>query len=170
MQRFNRGRANNGRNRRNNGRGFFRRRRGNLIRGGKRGPADCTVKELEQHYFDCSGTNEADRFVNTKRAIVQYMGRKYGGDIRVTLETGERFKVPEPVDPASKYTDKKDKNDVVVKTAREQMTELESREYEKMISEYVKRKGTLQTNMEKAFSLIHGQCTYALQQKLESNK
>ena len=60
------------------------------------------MKELEQHYFDCSGTNEADRFVNTKRAIVQYMGRKYGGDIRVTLETGLRFKVPEPKDPASK--------------------------------------------------------------------
>ena len=52
----------------------------------KKGPAECSVKALEDHYFDCSGYNEADRYLGTKIAIVQYMGTKFGGDIRVTLE------------------------------------------------------------------------------------
>ena len=54
----------------------------------KKGPAECTIKALQDHYFDCSGYNEADRYLNTKKAIVQYMGTNFGGDIRVTLESG----------------------------------------------------------------------------------
>ena len=54
----------------------------------KKAPAECTVKALQDHYFDCSGYNEADRYPTTKRAILQYMGTKFGGDIRMTLESG----------------------------------------------------------------------------------
>ena len=76
----------------------------------KKGPAECSVKALEDHYFDRSGYNEADRYLSTKRAIVQYMGTKFGGDIRVTLESGKRFKIPAPPDSADNYIDFVDEN------------------------------------------------------------
>ena len=38
------------------------------------------------------------------------------------------------------------------------------------IAEYVKKKQILSTNLEKAFSIILGQCTYDLQKKLEANQ
>ena len=36
------------------------------------GPADNTIPELAEHYFDCNSFNEADRFINTKEKIIQY--------------------------------------------------------------------------------------------------
>ena len=62
------------------------------VRREKKGPADCTIAELQEHYFDCSGYNEADRYLSTKRAIVQYIGTKFGRDIRVTLKTGRNLR------------------------------------------------------------------------------
>ena len=55
------------------------------------GPADCTMAELEQHYVDSSGYNEADSFMNTKKSIIQYLGQTYGGDVRVIIETWRIF-------------------------------------------------------------------------------
>ena len=51
------------------GRSGFRPRRDHTSRGSKKGPADCTIPALKEHYFDCSGYNEADRFISTKKAI-----------------------------------------------------------------------------------------------------
>ena len=133
----------------------------------KKGPAECTVPALEENYFDCSGYNEADRYLSTKRAIVQYMGTKYGGDIRVTLESGKRFVVPAPTDPADNYIDFVDDNNNPI-TARSQITPQEDQDYKEELKTYSKRKRELQRNMEKAYSIVFGQCTYELQQKLEN--
>ena len=94
----------------------------------KKGPAECTIEALQHHYFDCSGYNEADRYLNTKKAIVQYMGTKFGGDIRVTLESGRRFEIPAPSDPADNYIDFVDENGNIL-TARAQVTPREAQDY-----------------------------------------
>ena len=41
---------------------------------------------------------------------MQYIGTKFGGNIRVTLETGKRFEVPAPSDPADNHIDFVDGN------------------------------------------------------------
>ena len=95
---------------------------------------------MQEHYFDCSGYNEADRYVNTKKAIVQYLGQQFGGDVRVTLESGVMFVVPAPKDPAEDETDEKDAAGKVIKTAREKVSYVKNKTFEKEIAEYVKRK------------------------------
>merc|ERR1711884_365596 len=63
-----------------------------------------------------------------------------------------------------------DENRNVIKTARQKVSYVDNKTFEKEIAEYVKRKKMLQINLEKAFSIILGQCTYDLQKKLEANK
>ena len=104
------------------------------------------------------------------KAIVQYLGQQFGGDVRVTLESGELFAVPAPKDPAEDETEDKDADGNVTKTARQKVSYVKNKTFEKQIAEYIKRKQILSTNLEKAFSIILGQCTYDLQKKLEANQ
>lgn len=62
-------------------------------------PAEDTIPELADHYFDCKLFNEADRYINAKETIIQYLGIRYGGDVRVTLEKMEMYQVPVPKYP-----------------------------------------------------------------------
>ena len=133
----------------------------------KKGPAECTIPALQDHYFDCSGYNEADRYLSTRKAIVQYMGTKFGGDIRVTLESDRKFEVPAPPDPADDYIDFVDEDGKAI-TARSQVTPREEQDYNEELKTYSRRKRELQKNMEKSYSIVFGQCTYELQQKLEN--
>ena len=154
--------------RRFGGRGIFKRNKTRIQRE-DRGPAECTVPELQEHYFDCAGYNEADRFLNTKKAIVQYLGQQFGGDVTVTLQSGELFRVPVPHDPADDREDDVDSTGAIIKTARQKVPYVAAESFKKEIAEYVKRKKTLQKDLEKAFAIVFGQCTYALQQKLEAH-
>ena len=123
-------------NRRFKGRRSF----GNKNKGGtfstpKKGPAECTVKALQDYCFDCSGYNEADRYLSTKRAIVQYMRTKFGGDIRITLETGRKIEVLAPPDPADNYIDFVDENGNTL-TARAQVTPRDAQDYTEELKTY----------------------------------
>ena len=53
------------------------------------------------------------------------MGTKFGGDIRVTLESGKRFDISAPSDPADNYIDFVDENGKNL-TARAQVTPREA--------------------------------------------
>ena len=80
------------------------------------------------------------------------------------------FVVPAPKDPAEDEVDDVDAAGNVTKTARQKVSYVKNKTFEKEIAEYVKRKQILSTNLEKAFSIILGQCTYDLQKKLEANQ
>ena len=95
------------------------------------------------------------------------MGTKFGGDIRVTLETGREFEIPAPPDPADNYIDFVNENGNIL-TARAQVTPRKSQDYTEELKTYSKRKMELQKDMEKSYSIVFGQCTYELQQKLEN--
>ena len=95
----------------------------------KFGPADCSIPELKQHYFDYSGASEADRYISSKKAIEGYMGSKYGGDIRTTLEKGQKCIIPVPEDPELNYVDETDENGVVTRTAKDQISYLEKKSF-----------------------------------------
>ena len=163
-----RSRRNNNRNGRFRSRKPFGGKKKDRYTISKSGPAECTVAALEDHYFDCSGYNEADRYISTKKAIIQYMGRKYGGDIRVTLESGKRLRFPAPPNPADNYIDFVDGDGNAI-TAESQITLQEREDYKEELKDFSKRKRELQKNMEIAYSIVYGQCSYFLQQKLENN-
>ena len=170
-----RGRSNRRRNQRGSGRGFFRSR-------GKpqnkrstigTGPADCTIPELKEHYFDCNSYNEADRYITTKDAIVQYMGTLYGGDIRMTLDKGKVYEIPKPKDPIKEkglQDIMSDDKKTVIRKAEDQLDYSVRKTFEKELTNYVQRKETLQRDMEKAYTIIYGQCSVQLQHKLKNSE
>ena len=121
------------------GRGIFRKNRLRTQRE-SRGPADCTVAELQEHYFDCAGYNEADRYLNTKKAIVQYLGQQFGGDVMVTLKTGVMFTVPVPHDPADDREDDVAADGTIIKSARDKVPYVAAESFKKEIAEYVRER------------------------------
>ena len=126
MRRF-RGRG-NGRapGRGNNGPRFFNRKK--MPKKNTSGPAENTIPELADHYFDCNSFNEADRYINTKEKIIQYLGTKYGGDVRISLEKMQMFEIPAPKDPVEtgNYQDDvvtdKEGNETIIKKARNKIS------------------------------------------------
>ena len=108
---------------------------------------------LEGYIFDCSDIKQADKFISAIKRISEHVGTeyKYGGDIRSSINNSTRFVIPLPVvsdDNANALT-------------RSIST--------KKIDLYVKRDGILDENLQKAYSLIFGQCTELLKSKLKSS-
>lgn len=86
-----------------------------------------------------------------------------------------KFVVPVPIDPDTRYTDKVDTTvtpHVVTRTSREQMSYIEEEYTEEEISKheiniYLKRKAVIDANIQKVYSLVMGQCTYLIKNKLK---
>ena len=136
------------------------------------GPANNTIPEIKEYYFDCSGIHEADRYITSKKGITAYIGTTYGGDIKATLENEEVFQFPEPEDPitANGYEDDVGEDGRVIRYAKDKMTYKEQKKFDNELTIFVKRKQTLATHMEKAYSIFLNQCTEALQDKLKNSK
>ena len=173
MRRF-RGRG-NGRapGRGNNGPRFFNRKK--VKNRNTSGPAENTIPELAEHYFDCNSFNEADRYINTKEKIIQYLGTKYGGDVRISLEKMELYQIPPPKDPVVTGNHEDDVvvdaegNKTVTKSARDKISYSEKKIFDKEIANFVERKRRLFSHMEIAYSVIWGQCSETLQHKLKNS-
>ena len=117
--------------------------------------------QLEGCIFDCSDHKQADKCVATVKRIAEHVGAEYknGGDMRATIEGGFIFSVPMPRDPAINHGG--DENLV---------TRMERLIFEKEVDAYVKRKSLLSENIQKACSLVLGQCTELMKSKLKSSK
>ena len=139
---------------------------------GSHGPANNTIPELKNHYFDCSSIHEADRFITSMKAIVSYMATNYGGDISTTLENLKDFEPPPPEDPVDKYKykDIKDKDgNNIIKLAKDQITYSQQKEFDYEMQAYVKRKQNLANHKEKAYWIIWDQCSEPLQNKIKNS-
>ena len=84
---------------------------------------------------------------------MEHVGTEYkcGGDICSSIENLNRFVIPLPVVPADTAND-------LTRTISINKIDL-----------YVKRDGILDENLQKAYSLIFGQCTELLKSKLNSS-
>ena len=102
--------------------------------------------DLEGYIFDCSDNKQANKYITAIKRIAGYVGAeyKYGGDIRSSIENSKRFEIPMPTAP--------DDND----------TALLKMILNRNIDIYVERDGILGENLQKAYSLIYGQCTKLL--------
>ena len=108
--------------------------------------------DLKGHVYDCSTSKQADQFNKTTKEIAEYVGRTYtyGGDARLAIENLEIVEPPEPEDPP------------------EGATATKRRIWEKRVDEYVKRTTYMTENIKSIFSLVWGQCTDIMRQKVEA--
>jgi hypothetical protein len=85
--------------------------------------------------------------------IAEYVGRtyKYGSDVRLAVEHLEMPVLDELSDPPADATKTK------------------TRIWEKKVDEYVRRETNLHENLKTIYSLIWGQCTDIIRQKIEAS-
>jgi hypothetical protein len=126
---------------------------------GARGFAPRTPKfvgkcpDLKGHIYDASDSRQSDQYMKTTREIAEYVGRtyKYGGDVRLAVETLIIPTFPIPTDPA------------------EGASRTEVRIWEKLVDEHVKRMSGLTGNIKTLYSLVWGQCSDVIFQKVEAH-
>ena len=114
--------------------------------------------ELQGQIFDCSDYKQADTFVSTLKRISEYIGAQYkhGGDIRSSILQGTKTTISIPTAPT-----------VVDPTALTSAEITLQMIFKGEIDAYIKRKTMLDDNVQKAYSLVLGQCTDLLQSKLK---
>ena len=107
--------------------------------------------DLEGYIFDCSYSRQADKYITAIKRIAEYVraGFKYDSGIRSSIENSKRFEIPIPTVPSD--------NDIALLKII----------LNRKIDIYVKHDSILDENLQKAYSLIHGQCTELLKSKLK---
>ena len=105
---------------------------------------------LKDMIFDCLDYKQADGYVNTVKCIGEYVGAEYqhGGDIRASIVNEKLFEVPHPGAPTTQDPNSPTADELV-----------DMKIFDKEIDAYIKRKGILADNVQKAYSLMIGQCT-----------
>ena len=108
--------------------------------------------DLKGYIYDCSDSRQADQFAKTTKEIAEFVGRtyKYGGDARLAIENLEIPVFPEPDDPPAGASKTKE------------------RIWEKLVDEHVKRQIYMTENVKTIYSLVWGQCSDIMRQKLEA--
>jgi hypothetical protein len=114
--------------------------------------------DLEGHIYDCTDSRQSDIFTKTTKEIAEYVGTNFknGGDVRLAVELLE---MPTLTRPTAAVPDKDGKVDDMSKLIAE-----------KMVNEYVRQLTTLHQNIRTLYSLVWGQCTDAMRQRVEALK
>jgi hypothetical protein len=110
--------------------------------------------DLKGHIYDCKGGMQADQYARTTKEIGNYVGRTYrqGADVKTAIEQID-VGLPVIVQPA----------DPPVNASMAQ-----TRIWEKQIDQYVKQLDQRDINIQTLYSLVWGQCTDAMQAKVEA--
>ena len=110
--------------------------------------------DLKGHIYDVSDPRTAaDTFTKTTREIEEYIGRTYHtpGDIVSAVERLAIPTIPRPADPVAGAS------------------RTDTRIWEEEVKQYVKRQDTLRSNVQSLYSLVWGQCTEGLREKIKSH-
>ena len=113
-------------------------------------------KELEGIIFDANRYIQADEYIKSVNEIAEYIGANYdnGADVRRCIEEGVKIDIEEPEEPLTNESGN--------------ISETKKMIWMKEIDYYVKRHAQLDSNLRKACSLVWGQCTDVMREKLES--
>ena len=108
--------------------------------------------DLKGHIYDYGDSKNADQFVLTTKEIKNYVGRTYkcAGDITAAITALRIPALTEPAAPA-------DPDDRVA-----------FKKWDRAYDEYRKTQKTLDDNVKSLYSLVWGQCSESMQQKVES--
>ena len=115
---------------------------------------DGKCNDLKGYIYDCSDSKQSDIFATTTKEIAGYVGRtyKYGGDMRIAVDSLETPVFDMPTDPP------------------EYCSRTALRIWEKGVDEHVKRITYFKENIKTLYSLVWGQCTDIMQQKIEASE
>ena len=120
----------------------------------KRFQGNC--EKLQGCIFDCSDSKQADTFVTTLKHISEYVGSEYkhGGDIRASIINDAKGTISIPTAPTIVDPDNLTPEETVLKMI-----------FKGKVDAYIKCGAILEDNIQKAYSLVLGQCTDLLQSK-----
>jgi len=104
---------------------------------------------LKGHIYDCSSDGRfADMYAKTTLEIAEYVGRTYSTEMRIAVETLRMPIRTEPNDPPAGAT------------------KTQERIWQKLVDDYVKQGVSMRDNLGMLFSLVWGQCTDIMRQKI----
>jgi hypothetical protein len=108
--------------------------------------------DLKGHVYDSIDARQADQYTKTTREIAEFIGRtyKFGMDTCLLIKNMQLLGISQPND------------------SPEDATRTDIRIWEKNVNDYVKRKMILSENIKTAYSLIWGQCSDVMRQKVEA--
>ena len=111
-------------------------------------------EDLNGNIYDCTDSRQADQYSKTTKEIAEYIGRtyRYGMDTRLAIENLQYITCNVPEDPS------------------DDATRTELRIWEKKIDDYVKKETITKENLKTAYSLIWGQCSDQMRQRLEASE
>ena len=121
------------------------------------------TEELGEHVYKVRTNDQADLFIKTTDAIGDYVGTKYGWDLRILVKQRQEAVFTKPTLPTRMATRSK---------AKEDTTEDEGAliEYKAELSIYYDKVDTYQANKAKVFVVILGQCTVGVKGWLEQGR
>jgi hypothetical protein len=112
-------------------------------------------EDLKGHIFDCTGsTKAADMYTKTTREIAEYIRRtiKHSVDIVKGIENLTEPVIVEPDEPP------------------ESASALEKRKWEKRVDKLIEQEDHLKDTTSRAYALVWGQCSDALQETVKAHK
>ena len=109
--------------------------------------------DLTGFIFDCSDNTQADRFTKVTREISEYVLKEYsyGSDLHISILDLEETTIPEPDDPDPGAS------------------ETQKAIWRERVKKYVARTEFLEENIKSLYSLVLGQCTDIMRQKIEAD-
>ena len=114
-------------------------------------------EELKGHVFDL-GYNQSYQYTTTVKEISQHVAKTYknGSDVKKSIDNMAHLIIDMPLDPV--YLDPDDTSPVI------------KRLWSRSVDTYARRVETLEQNMKTLYSLVWGQCSMPLKDKIESDE
>ena len=112
-------------------------------------------EDLQGHIYDCTDARSAaELYTTTTKELAEYVGTKCvrGADARIAIETGRLPTFIEPIAPQPGASE-----------ARRAI-------YTEQIKLFAKREDVLHENLRSTYSLIYGQCTDALRERIKAHE
>jgi hypothetical protein len=111
-------------------------------------------EDLRGHVYNCSDARQSDIFMKTTKEVSEYVGSnfKYGSDFSLAIENLAVTTLVEPADSA------------------DNATKTQIRMWEKKVDEFLKHDTYLEENLKTVHSLVWGQCTEVMRQKVKATK
>ena len=124
-------------------------------------------KALGYHVFDYGKVNSQNQFNKTFEAIISHIGQTYPQPGNVIKSLREEKEIDIANIPVPNYEEETGADAAEIRAKKNKNRALDV-EYVEAVKVQNKKKETLKSNLEKAYSLVWGQCTLLMQAQLKT--